>query len=456
MTMMCHQAGVRQSGARAAAAPVAVYIVRADDAMARNAERSYSCGVTDVMSMKKSRVDARADPVGAPMDLLDTYAVRPLPQIVFRIDSVGRVLDLEAALAGDSLVFEPPQRGWTVHRCLHPDCAEAGCRLLACLKLALERVNVARILEWEMPEELPNLTLRLHMRRASSAATTWATLTVTDITRGRQVVGKLREANLALGEMMDRIESSRVRQVRRLDHKLRSLSAELIIAQENERRRIAAELHDGLGQWLSMAKLCLDGGMQKVTEVEASGLLRKSFSHLQAAIQEVRSIVRNLRPSILQEIGFAPTVELLCHELQASQPQLTVSCQIEGDLKTLPQAQCVAIVRVLQEALHNVAKHSGATRVQVQVRLLADQIVLRVRDNGCGIRTDAVGKVSAAGLGLASMRDRAVQSGGRFRVAATAGAGTQITANWLLGAAEQPAGQDSGTYKTISDSISRD
>jgi signal transduction histidine kinase len=388
--------------------------------------------------------------------LLDAVKIQPLPQVVLRLDQLGHVIDFENALIGRSFYALVLRRGWSAHRCLHPDCAQPDCQLLHSIDGAMAGVDAERILEWELTDASTGFMTRLHLRRAQSGAKTWATLTVTDITEGRRATGTLREANRSLSELIDRTENVRVREVKRLDRKLRNLSAELIIAQETERRRIAAELHDGLGQWLSMAKLSLESGLCKVADGAAAVDLNRAFSHLKTAIREVRSIARNLRPSMLEEFGLVPTLELLCHELQLSRPKMEVLCRIDGDPTALGQAHCVAMVRILQEALHNVAKHSGATSIKVDARFQPTQSLLRIRDNGRGIAGAVNGKLRVGGMGVASMRERAGQSGGVFRLASAVDVGTQVSVSWRHSTGGPEIDQDSGTYKTIGDSIGRD
>lgn len=395
------------------------------------------------------------EPAQSGKRLFEAVKVAPLPQVVLRVDQRGRVVDFEAALVGDSFATAAFRRGWSAHRCLHPTCDRADCKLLHCLATALAEIDRTRILEWELPDAPAGRVARLHLRRAGLDARTFATLTVTDITASRRETGSLREANKAMSELIDRTESVQARQIKRLDRKLRNLSGELIIAQENERRRIAAELHDGLGQWLSMAKLCLESGLSKLADERATTDLNKAFSHLKVAIAEVRSIARNLRPSMLEEFGLTPTLELLCHELQLSQPAVEVDCRIEGDATEIAQPQCVAMVRILQEALNNVAKHSGATRLDVHVAFLSDQTSMRVTDNGAGMPVGPDSAARVTGIGMKSMRERAMQSGGQFRVASRPGAGTSLTVFWLHPLGSDP-NQESGTYKTIGDGIGGD
>lgn len=385
---------------------------------------------------------------------LDQLAIASAPHIVFRLDRRGRVIDFEDALALDSFTSAAPECGADVHRCLHPACADADCKLRLCLHESLSRVERARIVEWEMGEALPGRTMRLHLRRAPHVASTWATLTMTDITAGRKTTQELREVNRVLTEMSQRRSVGQLAEMNRLDRKLRSLTADLIVAQEAERRRIASELHDGVGQWLSIAKLSLENALHRYGGEQGRQDAERALQNLITGIGEVRSIVRNLAPSALEQFGLVATVELICHELQVSRTDLNVQWEVEGEQGRISVPLQIAIVRILQEATHNAARHAAASSLRVALRFLEETVVLVVEDNGRGFLVDAVSPESGrGGLGLASMRERVLQTGGRLRITSRSGEGTRIHVNWPRRTADLAR---SGAYKTIHDGIAGD
>ncbi|MFO1401014.1 MAG: sensor histidine kinase [Steroidobacteraceae bacterium] len=394
-------------------------------------------------------MDAGPEPEGH--DVLGRYMVAVLPQIVFRLDDRGRVIEAERFCADGQLASVRVVRGRSVHRCLHPHCTDAGCALLACIRAAYQRIAEVRMLEWEQADAIPGLVLRLALRAHVRAVPAHSSLTVTDISEGRRLTGSLRAANEALTAVIDRTSAEDARRINRLDRKLRSLSAELIIAQEGERSRIAADLHDGLGQWLSMAKLALEAGIYRLAPGDGAARdeLDRAYSHLETAIREVRAIASNLRPSMLEEFGLSATLELLCHQLQLSQPAMRINCRVDGDGSRLGPDQSVAMVRILQEALHNVARHARASTVEVAVDFEPGSATLRVRDDGAGFNPAASGRRRAGGIGLQSMRRRARQSGGRLRVQSDLGLGTLVLAKWQHDGGVSDL--ESGTYKAIRD-----
>lgn len=388
---------------------------------------------------------------GATMDAL---AIKPAPHLVFRLDRRGRVIDFEDVLALGSFSATKPECGADIHRCLHPSCSDITCKMRLCLHEGLSRIERTRIVEWELGDGLPGRTIRMHLRRAAQAATTWATLTVTDITEGRKSTLELREVNRILTEMSQRRSVGQLAEMNRLDKKLRSLTADLIIAQEQERRRIASELHDGVGQWLSIAKLSLESALHRFDSAEAREDVERALQNLVSGIGEVRSIVRNLAPSALEQFGLVSTVELICHELHSSRPDLNLHWEIDGDQGRIAVPLQIAIVRILQEATHNAAKHSAATKLRVTLRFMDEKVTLVVDDNGCGFAVDGLAQQPGrSGLGLQSMRERVLQTGGRLRITSRSGEGTRIHVAWERRTADSSR---SGAYKAIDDGVAGD
>lgn len=357
--------------------------------------------------------------------------VKPPPQVDFLVDARGVILDVGRQTAGGPLQRVVDRRGVGVHERLHPGCQEPDCLLRRSLAHALPSVPQAGTLEWELQDEMSGRTLRLCAKRTFATTPGDAALvllTISDITEGRKLTGTLRETNRELADLLTQETVERQEQLARLDRKLRTLSAELIMAQEAERRRIADDLHDSLGQCLSMAKLTLETAMDRTHGHPGQVDVQRAFGQVKAAIAEVRSIVRNLRPSMLEEFGLDATLELLCHEFGLSRPGLVVDHRIVGDVGDLPMLVCVSVVRILQEALNNAAKHAAATRIDVVAEFLEEKVVLRVRDNGAGFEARQVGR--RRGLGLSTMRERAERTGGSCKISSKPGSGTTVAAIW--------------------------
>jgi len=213
-----------------------------------------------------------------------------------------------------------------------------------------------------------------------------------------------------------------------------SLTSQLLLAEENERKRIARELHDGLGQSLGAIAFNVRSTLEKVGDKVKTGLesLEAIMPIIQQSMEEVRRIGMNLRPSLLDDLGLLPTIEWLIREYQRTYPSIHVEKHIEIKETQVPDPHKAVIYRIPQEALNNIAKHSKASLVSVSLLRKKDgRVDLVIEDNGIGFDMKNIRK----GLGLGSMRERAELSGGSFDIESVKGTGTNIFASWLI---EQP------------------
>jgi two-component system, NarL family, sensor kinase len=208
--------------------------------------------------------------------------------------------------------------------------------------------------------------------------------------------------------------------------------AVLVRALEAERKRIALDLHDGLGQSLTLIKL----NAQNSSELLAAGAAAQAQEVLQSVLQRVNDALREVRracselwPPMLDDLGLVPTLSCLLREFAVSCPGVELDARIEVREPDVPKPLHAPIYRILQEAMHNVVKHARASRVAVQLRRDDRAIVLVVRDNGRGF--DAAGRCMG-GMGLAGMRQRACMSHGDYALRSRPGRGTRICVSWLL------------------------
>jgi signal transduction histidine kinase len=216
--------------------------------------------------------------------------------------------------------------------------------------------------------------------------------------------------------------------LRLAESELRLVSAALLTSQEMERKRIACELHDSIGQALSTfafgSGVALDmvraGNMRGAEEM----LLRMSCQAKQA-IGEVRRIAMDLRPATLDDLGIVGTLSWFFREFRSVHPDLRVIVDIDVTESDVSTNLVTAIYRVVQEACSNVVRHAGASEIRVALNRLRDSLQLRVEDNGRGIEGSG-----RQGMGLRSMRDRVEFSGGSFRLESGLGTGTRILAAW--------------------------
>jgi two-component system NarL family sensor kinase len=208
--------------------------------------------------------------------------------------------------------------------------------------------------------------------------------------------------------------------------------------QEDERRRLARELHDGIGQHLTALRHRLDVmARSEALAACGNGSLQQAMQLCEVAIQETRALSRLLRPQILDDLGLEAALRWLArHTSEGSDCTIEVEVgelprEVDSDLSTL-------LFRVAQEALANAQKHAQARNVVLRLSHRADQLQLLVVDDGCGCDVNAAFAKSSNGhsTGLASMRERVRLFGGRFSLISQAGEGLQLRVTLPFSASE--------------------
>ena len=220
-----------------------------------------------------------------------------------------------------------------------------------------------------------------------------------------------------------------LRERRLADAKLKRLTQRVFDAQEEERGRVARELHDGISQILVGVRYALDTARRKLDRGEpgAERPLGKGIASLADAIAEVRRISRDLRPGVLDDLGLGPALKTLTEAYEA-RTGITTTFNTVVFRNRMDEDGKIALYRIAQEALTNVERHSGATRVAVDLRGHRSGATLRITDNGVGLGRSARDPAGTGGLGLRNMQERVEQLGGQLRIQATPGGGTTIDA----------------------------
>lgn len=219
---------------------------------------------------------------------------------------------------------------------------------------------------------------------------------------------------------------------------LKILSQQLIDVHEQERKRVASELHDGIGQYLNALKFSLQRGSPPEGLAEPGTGQAPHHAELalllQEAIEEVRRMAVDLRPAILDDLGILATVNWFCRRLQGIYSHILIESRIDIQEGDVPERLKIVIFRVLQEAMTNVAKHSRADAVSVSLTRSGDALDLAVMDNGAGFDMARImgSRAPERGFGLFSLRQRVQLSGGEFLIESNPGQGAKITARWSL------------------------
>jgi signal transduction histidine kinase len=237
------------------------------------------------------------------------------------------------------------------------------------------------------------------------------------------------ESNLLIRSIRYAIERKRAEEEHQslLEQRIRSLS--IIEAQENERRRISRELHDGLGQLLSATKLKL--GMfefvQSQNKEKFNELIKEVDSIISKAIVEARRISHDLRPTTLDDFGLIPALRILCQEF-SKLTGVKVKFQVSQLLERIDPKVEIAIYRIIQESFNNISKYAESTEVVLDLYRKDNFVYVRVKDNGKGfdMKEAAKNKKMGTGFGLLNMKERAELVGGKVDIFSSVGQGTEV------------------------------
>jgi len=229
-----------------------------------------------------------------------------------------------------------------------------------------------------------------------------------------------------VSDITDRKQAEEQLQVSR--EQLRSLSAHLESVREEERKNMAREIHDELGQILTALKIdlsSLNGGSAEKQQL-LLGKIKSMNELIDMAIETVKRISAELRPPILDDLGIAVALEWQAEEFNR---RTKIKCEFTSKPKdiVLDPDRSTAIFRIFQEALTNIARHSNASKVKVVLTKETDKIVLTIKDNGKGIGKKQIADPNA--FGIIGMKERAHFLGGEVRVNSALGKGTSITVN---------------------------
>jgi signal transduction histidine kinase len=232
----------------------------------------------------------------------------------------------------------------------------------------------------------------------------------------------------------------RAQQLEALNGELRRLSSSLIATQDEERRRIARELHDSLGQELAAAKMAVDGTLlhDYLTDSMCKLAIAEASAMIDRAIQQVRSISHLLHPPLLDEVGLLSALHWFLEGLtKRSGIETFLDVQPLAFPRLEPQLE-TAVFRIIQEALTNVFRHSGARNGWVTLKQQDSQLVITIRDDGKGIgKSVAEFQYGSIGVGIGGMRQRVKEFGGVLRLENT-NPGTRVEVTLSCGGLGSP------------------
>jgi signal transduction histidine kinase len=225
--------------------------------------------------------------------------------------------------------------------------------------------------------------------------------------------GKAQQVLSGLQSRTEKQVEHRTGQLASANESLQKLSAQLLKARDEERRRIARELHDSTGQVLAALRMTLDK-MQKDSSVANKPRFAECEEMINLAAADVRNLSYLLHPPLMDEAGLGPAVEDYVQGFM-KRSGLDIRVELPPELPKLDKDREITLFRIMQEALGNVHRHSGSSTAAVRISCLDKDAVLEVRDNGCGLPSKPGGEMSS-GVGISSMRERLREFGGDLQI----------------------------------------
>ncbi|MBN1834153.1 MAG: response regulator [Deltaproteobacteria bacterium] len=234
---------------------------------------------------------------------------------------------------------------------------------------------------------------------------------------------------------MDRANA--LKAIRESESALRALSGRLVEAQERERTRIAKELHDSIGSNLTAIKYILEDKRYRMgaANIPQDGpTLERIIELVKETMEETQRMSTNLRPSVLDDLGIIAAIQWAVRRLQEVYSTISIETRMDIAEDDVPDNLKIVILRMVQEALNNSLKHSGADKIRLCLQRNNDNLELIVEDNGKGFDPEGIRSKSddGGGMGLMGMKERAEVYGGNFRINSGMGKGTIIQAVWSL------------------------
>lgn len=292
------------------------------------------------------------------------------------------------------------------------------------------------VLEAELPTALGSMLFQVKMQRVLDVSGRFCgtVLLLNDVTGQRAAEAELHRHR----EHLEQLVRERTDDLGAVNRELASLAAELALAEERERRRIAAELHDEVGQTLAYLTMRLTSLQRLLSSPEALAILTEIRELIARSIQEIRSLTFQISPPLLYEVGLGAALESLAESFQEKYGFRVTVTDASAPL-SLDEDIRVTLYQIVRELLANVAKHAAASRVAVTVETSGERLVVGVEDDGNGFDAagSAVRRPRDGGFGLFNIRQRIARMGGEFVIDSTVGGGTRV-------AIDVPAGQGGG------------
>lgn len=362
--------------------------------------------------------------------------VDALPQVVCVLDAKRSIVRANRAIETWSLGKVREVQGRNLHGLLHPHCDDNVCELQQRLDSAWNSLEVSGTANFTLTDATLGRVLNVTLRPMTGdgaddllSAGNLVVIVLSDVTELHNVQATLKAMN---DQLESRIEA-RTHELNASRDELSMLSAQLMTTLEAERKRIAQELHDSIGQSLSAIKYSLERAVEMTHSRDASAprhLLMTTIGRVQETVESIRSIAMNLRPSMLDDLGAVSAVRWFCREFGEIYGSLKIHTDFALTDSSVPEHLATPIFRTVQESLNNVARHAQAKNVFVSMRSDRSNLTLEVRDDGIGFDPKEAATSKQGGHGLSGLRERAAKTGGTFLLQAKRRGGTVVRVGW--------------------------
>jgi len=382
-----------------------------------------------------------------------------LPHVVCLLDDRRQAVRVNRVIEAWQLGRVNEVTGRDMHDLLHPGGCAEECILGGLLHDAWTRVQGGSSVEFETLDPRLDRAVSVALRPINGdghgrpmAGHARAVMVVADVTPlhvaraeleglnenlEARVLARTRELESANRDLQNEIarRESAEEALRLSRNELELLSQQLIQAQERERRRIAQELHDSVGQSLSAIKYSLERAAElhrQGRHTDTQPLLVRTVERVRDTIKDIRGIAMDLRPSVLDDLGVASALEWLCREFGETYTHIGVHTRIAASNEDIPPRLETTIFRCAQELLNNVAKHAKADHVSVELVRESNLVGLMVCDDGVGLPAADSSGSFGMGHGIRNLRERAQMTGGKLTLSGDSNFGTLARLDWLL------------------------
>ena len=365
----------------------------------------------------------------------------PVPEVTLLLDSHGRIVRVSDSHAGTRLGDLPYDEGRDVHSVFHRDCERVNCSFVEHWARAWTAHRSGLPIEWLHLSEDSNFVVKLRLQPVMYACgalfednvksyDTHSILFIQDLSQpDREHCESAAEIHIRNAVLYERRRASDGDPdlVASLDERLRRATRRLIDVQDQVRGEIAADLHDSLGQTLSLLRFEIESATNKYAASDDAAILRRAGDYVRRAQRELRRISNELRTGSAEASGLSESLQKLVADFRATKPEIQVFIDARQFELNAPQDLCVTIYRVVQEALSNIARHSQATEALILLTTDDNGVELEISDNGQGISDTSFER---RGLGLITMRERAETTGGHYDLRSSKNEGCTIRIRW--------------------------